>query len=105
MAFTRLTGKSAYKRFPSAGTIAAGSSAQFDENGEEASTGAGGEVWKAGLDDLEGTEAEEEPKALAPGLVGDQGKGGEQQNPDHILPPDDRSQQQRHRNHATLQPD
>jgi len=34
MAFTRLTGKSAYKRFPSAGTIAAGSSAQFDENGE-----------------------------------------------------------------------
>lgn len=36
MAFSRLTGKSRYMRFPSSGTIAAGSAAQFDENGEVA---------------------------------------------------------------------
>jgi hypothetical protein len=36
MAFHRLTGKSRYKTFPSSGTIAAGSAAQFDENGEVA---------------------------------------------------------------------
>jgi hypothetical protein len=35
-AFSRLTGKSEFKRFPSSGTIAAGSAAQFDENGEVA---------------------------------------------------------------------
>jgi hypothetical protein len=34
MAFSRLTGKSRYMTFPSAGTIAAGSAAQFDESGE-----------------------------------------------------------------------
>jgi hypothetical protein len=35
-AFSRLTGKSQFKRFPSAGTIALGSAAQFDESGEVA---------------------------------------------------------------------
>jgi hypothetical protein len=35
-AFSRLTGKSRYMTFDSSGTIAAGSSAQFDENGEVA---------------------------------------------------------------------
>ena len=34
MAFQRLTGHSRYMTFPSAGTIAAGSAAQFDESGE-----------------------------------------------------------------------
>lgn len=34
MAFSRLTGKCRYITYPSAGTIAAGSAAQFDENGE-----------------------------------------------------------------------
>lgn len=36
MAFKRLNGKSRYMEFDSSGTIAAGSAAQFDENGEVA---------------------------------------------------------------------
>lgn len=36
MAFQRLTGTSSYKTFNSAGTIAAGEAAQFNENGEVA---------------------------------------------------------------------
>lgn len=32
--FTRISGKSLYKKFPSAGTIAVGAAVQFDENGE-----------------------------------------------------------------------
>lgn len=36
MAFTRLDGKSRYKEFDASGTIALGSAAQFDENGEVA---------------------------------------------------------------------